>query len=273
MKKFTNSWVSKTIGIILSLCILGCTSEGTIDMLKNENIENQSYLNKGSSDIEKLTGEEIFRGIYFFEGDVPDMIPSMDSASTKAFIENLDQDIKDNLADFKQELVTKIQANNSTFFNDFKRDITSGNHFKIKEALDKSMFEYEKVIMSYSEINDVVDEFENSNIQYEDFIDSNGEFDTELYKSTLADLFGDYNGGNTSELFFCAAIVAAVVVIIYYGAAIFGAVGVVGGIYLWVAAGQYLAFAQHYSEIYSSNKNQLKVEVFIDEISNKLYID
>lgn len=242
-------------------------------MLTDGESENQSYLQKSQSDIKNLTGEEIFRGIYFFEGTVPDMIPSMEAESAKAFIKSLDEDIKVNLEDFKQELITKIQANNNTFFDDFKRDITSGSHFKVKEALDKSMFEYEKVIMSYSEIDDVVEEFENSNIEYEDFIDGNGEFDTELYKNTLEDLYGDYDGGNVSELFFCAAIVAAVVVIIYYGAAIAGAVGVVGGIYLWVAAGQYLAFAQHYSEIISSNRNQLKVEVFIDEISNKLYVE
>lgn len=272
MTKFSNSWLFKTMSIILSLSIIGCTSESTIDMLKDGQNENQSYLYRNQSDVNKLTGEDIFRGIYFFEGSIPEMIPSMESESAKTFIENLDDDIKQNLEDFKQELITKIKANNSTFFDDFKRDITSGDHFKVKEALDKSMFEYEKVIMSYSEIDDVVSEFENSNIEYEDFIDSNGEFDTELYKNTLADLFGDYNGGNVSELFFCAAIVAAVVVIIYYGAAIAGAVGVVGGIYLWVAAGQYIAFAQHYTEIISSNRNQLKVEVFIDEISNNLYV-
>lgn len=270
MRKYTNSWVFKTVAIILAMAILGCSTEGTMEMLTNGKVENQPYSMRDQSALKDLTGEEIFKGIYFFEGVVPDLIPSMEAKTAKAFIENLDEDIKDNLEDFKEELITKIYQNNNSFFDDFKKDITSGNQFKVKEALDKSMFEYEKVIMSYSEINNLVQEFEDSNIQYEDFIDSNGEFNTTLYKQTLADLFGDSN--NNTEYLFCAAIVAAVVVIIYYGAAIAGAVAVVGGIYLWVAAGQYVAFAQHYTQIFSREQNDLMVEVFIDEISNNLYV-
>lgn len=124
----------------------------------------------------------------------------------------------------------------------------------------------------FQEVSDIMQENQTA-LEYENFLNRDGEFDEELFSSSLSKIFKN----PTSELLspLVLAIVVMVVVVAVLGAAlaaVVGVVGVVGGIYLGLVIGEYAAISKHFAVGREETvKDSLQKDLFIAEVTDKLY--
>ncbi len=76
-----------------------------------------------------LTGSEIFRGVFFLDGPAVDQVPSL-SRLAAGFAE----DKRDRA--MQAEIMERIERNRPGFFDWFSREVTSGDHLRVRGALD-----------------------------------------------------------------------------------------------------------------------------------------
>ncbi|MGB5817902.1 MAG: hypothetical protein WBG90_00360 [Saonia sp.] len=232
--------------------------------------------------VDSIDGEDIFRAVYFFEGSATELIPSIDVDYVNKILETFQESELQEFDNYKNEIINSIEFNNPVFFKEFENQMTSGDHFKVKEAMDKSMFEYEKAILTLNEYG-IISELPSIDMQYEQFLDEEGNFDRTALIQRIEEILEE-NGydfksniskyGNKGS-----CIVLGLVVVVVVGAAIAAVVGVVGGFYLALVAGQYLAISEGgggdvvddpFTEDDKGNRDQLRVEIFINDIANGL---
>ncbi len=81
------------------------------------------------------TGEEIFRGLFFFQNDIADGIPHL-----KNIKQALDEvgETKLSMEELSNISVNYIKNNYPNFFNDLKKKLESGNLYEISDILDFS---------------------------------------------------------------------------------------------------------------------------------------
>lgn len=121
----------------------------------------------------------------------------------------------------------------------------------------------------FQEVSDIMQENQTA-LEYENFLNRDGEFDEELFSSSLSKIFKN----PTSELLspLVLAIVVMVVVVAVLGAALAAVVGVVGGIYLGLVIGEYAAISKHFAVGREETvKDSLQKDLFIAEVTDKLY--
>lgn len=270
MKKIKNSKLAKFISITLSIIIIqgfySCQEDTKlIDLDGNEiNLKSQT-----------LTGKEIFKGIYFLSGELPEIISSLDVESFEQYFSQLSDSEMVEYIEFQEHIVNTIETNNSTFFDDFFNKMTSGNHFQIQEALDQSKFEYQMALFSIPEFAEVAERLEDADLEYEDFLDAEGVFDSALFESTLSLLLEDVLiDGEKFGIVLAVVLILGAVVVVAIAAGAVVAIGAVAGVYLAAVAGEVVAIITQFHVGWRQLETQdlLKIEVFIDEISEKLYL-
>ena len=106
-----------------------------------------------------LTGEEMFKGIFFMEGRYAEMIPELKATKTAYFADQLSNDEKSALKAVRTQLVESIKAENPLFFDNFKATLQTANPDAVKaelkeaqELLTKKAMELSK--MSQSELQE-----------------------------------------------------------------------------------------------------------------------
>jgi SdpC family antimicrobial peptide len=100
------------------------------------------------SDSEVMTGEDIFKAVFFLEGKLADKLPSLKNSvqqrgklytdeqmSRKEFIEK---------NKFIEDMITNIQSVNQSFFKNFKREMQSKDVDRINMALNEASNVYIK---------------------------------------------------------------------------------------------------------------------------------
>ncbi len=230
--------------------------------------------------VNSLNGEEIFRAVYFYEGNAVDLIPSIDMEFFNKIYETLTPDDIVEYQQFKTDIVGAIDQLSSDFFGYFEKEMTSGDHFRIVRAMDRSMFEYQKAILSIDEYGELLQKIDPVDLRYENFLDENGNFDSILLRQRIEEELGEEFFLNFPDLSSKGAcIVLGVVVVVYVGAAIAVVVGVAAAIVFAGAAGTWLAvdhgivggtFSQtHQGDIDQlvGKEDQLRIDQFVNDIS------
>jgi SdpC family antimicrobial peptide len=87
----------------------------------------------------QFSGEELFRGIFFFEGRLVETLPTLKENYNiiKDLIETektIDINSKESI-DFKQKVVDRIREKNKSFFDSFKIALYSGNPYDVKNSI------------------------------------------------------------------------------------------------------------------------------------------
>jgi SdpC family antimicrobial peptide len=115
----TNKWcVSVPFAVMMMFTCISCQKEKrTIDAA------------------ETISGEEIFKGIYFANGSFANDLSTQ--RSKHELYASLDQSAREELEKKIELVVDLIHKEFPTFFNDFKKKISSHNHFLVKEALSE----------------------------------------------------------------------------------------------------------------------------------------
>ncbi len=110
---------------LLSLFIIfGCQNDG--------NDQNTAQLN--------YSGEEIFRGIFFSQGDLPNHIDALKAnheQSEAAMAAN--KNVKEFKLDFSKEIIKEINTLDPNYFSQFKKQMESKNYFAMQLAISNAL--------------------------------------------------------------------------------------------------------------------------------------
>lgn len=230
--------------------------------------------------VNALSGQDIFRAVYFYEGPAVELIPSIDLEFFNKIYDTFNAEEIKEYEDFKSEIIETIDTLSADFFDFFEKEMTSGDHFRIVKAMDRSMFEYHKAILSIDEYAKIVENIDPVDLRYENFLDEEGNFDRMALQDRIEEELGEdffLNLPNVSNKGAC--IILGIVVVVYVGAAVAVVVGVAAAIVVAGAAGTWLAISHdfaggtfhqtHRGEIDQlvSRDEQLMIETFVNDIS------
>ncbi|MBK7885300.1 MAG: hypothetical protein IPJ81_17090 [Chitinophagaceae bacterium] len=81
----------------------------------------------------KYTGEELFRGIFFFQGDIPSQLSSF--APIKESFDKLDAVKKIEYDNFINKMVDKVKVLNPNYFGELSKAVDSKDNYAIDESL------------------------------------------------------------------------------------------------------------------------------------------
>ncbi|MGS2737834.1 hypothetical protein [Sinomicrobium sp. M5D2P17] len=126
----------KKIAFLLSFIILfiSCSKD---NLVQNE-LGEESF-NK----LSKFSGEDIFNGVFFYEGEVAKIFPTTHGQTViKA---KLNSDILKKLHKVQSDIIDVFKAEDPEYFVNFKNIITSGDHLRIRDQLMQSSMDARKV--------------------------------------------------------------------------------------------------------------------------------
>jgi SdpC family antimicrobial peptide len=82
-----------------------------------------------------LTGEEMFRGVFFVEGQYAELIPELKAAQTAYLSDELTPQENAALTAVRNQLVDAIKADNPAYFDDFKFALQTASPEVVKEKI------------------------------------------------------------------------------------------------------------------------------------------
>lgn len=85
----------------------------------------------GGKKVQQYGGEEIYRGLVFGQGEVAKLFPEI---WTKDLLKEAR---KKEAVEFSNQLIADMKVADSTYFNELKDAVYSGDHLKIQASLDK----------------------------------------------------------------------------------------------------------------------------------------
>lgn len=229
--------MSITLSILLVQGFYSCSSDdkSRIEFTKNTTNSNQnSYLNK--TGVNNLNGEEIFRGIFFLEGNLPQQVKFLNKRIETANEINMDEDASLIKSQIINEIVGGINDVSPSYFEDLEESYNKKDYYALKENIKVGADLLYVGLFNSNKMQEIAPEFkllfENLDMDSYDFQDKN-----ELNRF-LSDINDFSENNNEVSAIFVAAVVAVVAVI----AAVTVAVGVswvgavqVGGYFLaWV---------------------------------------
>lgn len=230
MRKIRESKLSRLLSIFLCLTLLYSTTSCSTDILLLD--EEGNVVN--NKNLLSYSGEDIFKGIFFFQNDITEEITSIKNSQSYYFY-TTNTTFKGTIDLFSSEIVTKIYDIDENFFNNFKSLITSKNHLKINDAFKMASIKIVEAMPYTSHFNSYdVNIFEGFDI--DKYVDDDGNIiDFEEFKH---DLDTDYGLG-TRGCSFALACVLFIFIISY--AAIVQMTAVFWISYLFVVAEKYFA--------------------------------
>lgn len=172
----------------------------------------------------EYSGEELFRGIFFFQGEVPAKIQSMRPQYEQFKQMSRDKKVEQAMLAYTDELVLQIRQIDPTYFDQFKAQIESDNMYGIQlaiangtkmiEAAGYRSEKYSGMFRLQHELDAKKVDFNKAEFQNLDLKTEEGiaEFKKILKKDYLIDLDDEqYKVACTPFAAFCVAIVAAAV--------------------------------------------------------------
>ncbi len=226
----------------------------------SESDQQQTHLN--------YSGEEIFRGIFFSQGELPNQIEALKAEHDKSVnIASTNKNVKDFQLDFSNEIIKAINNLDPTFFSQFKKQMESKNYYAIQLAMANAtkMIKAGGYNSKYSGYFKLTDKLESKKADFstKDFqdLDISTPDGIAKYKSLIKDKY-DINVDDDDYKVACS--VGAVVCVVYLVA---GAVNTVVAAYYVVAGAVVYAKV----EFWGGTTNEAAIgNVLIEELAIKL---
>lgn len=118
-KRIASKWYV-TSSLALMLFVVSCQSSGS------------TY-----SSVSRFSGEELFAGLFFGEGEVVEIVPELHERSQLKSYLSSEEEVAGFRA-FQVKAIEAIRKENPQFFATFKADIQSGDHLRIQKAMQNS---------------------------------------------------------------------------------------------------------------------------------------
>jgi hypothetical protein len=146
---------------------------------------------------QSFSGEEYFKGIYFFEGEVADKIQIFSTLKQKYVLDH-DVAVKEGIQKLSNEVMDIIRKEDAGFFSRFDGDIESKDHMRVEKALNDGGQRIKESIVKLFQNNKEYHEAMklSENIDIEKAIGSDGLVD----KKKLAKLYEEFLVKTTNNL-------------------------------------------------------------------------
>lgn len=115
---------------MFSQLLFSCSQDEIID---------NSIESKKNESLQKISDVDVFKGIIFFEGPISNSFPEFKDLNFRTYIDNKDDINK--MVDFQNTLIAAIQKSNPNFFHNFRNDVTSGDYYKVRNAIKNAGIE------------------------------------------------------------------------------------------------------------------------------------
>lgn len=197
-----------------------------------------------------FTGEEIFKGIFFQEGNFVDRVQSLSDINKNAMV--LSSEMEKDKQLLINDIISNIKNTNPYFFENFKKEIESADYVKIENAINNGAEELLKGLLKSEKYGSFIREalILTEKIDFSTF-DLNNENDLKKVQQYFTDELNQ-------AILAVAAVVAVVVAAVVWEAA--GLVNVVAAVTF-----HYKAWATSFEHF---NKQKIAKEYLIIDISN-----
>lgn len=227
MTKIKKTLFSKLLSITLSILFMqgfySCSSE-----------EENPLIN--STDLSALTGENVFKGIFFLEGNLPSQVKFLNKKLEVASEIDMPEDVSEAKTQIISEIISGINQVNPTYFSDLKQSLHLKDNYALNENIKKGADLLYVGLLKSKKMSEMTPEFK----QLFEKLDMNSydfQNKTELNRF-LKDVNALAKDSNKVQAIFVAAVVAVVAVIaavtVAVGVSWIGAVQVGGVVLAWV---------------------------------------
>jgi|GEM_PF-5055119 len=226
MKTIKKSKFSKLLSIVMSILLVqgfySCSSD-----------DNSALSN---AELSALKGEEIFKGIFFLEGNLPSQVKFLRKKLEVANEINMTEDVSKAKSQIIEEIILGIKDVSPSYFSDLKKSFNSKNNYALNDNIKKGadllyvgLLKSEKMTELTPEFKKLFEKLDMENYDFQD-------------KAELNKFLNDVNSLAASDDEIQAIFVAAIIAVVAVIAAVTVAVGVswigavqVGGYFLaWV---------------------------------------
>lgn len=194
-----------------------------------------------SNDVQPdFSGLEYFRGIFFRTGGFAKLIPQY--ASDIIFFDKLSEGKQREQYDFQTKLLETVNEEYPAFFNEFKKEMESGDHNRIENSINNAG---KKLYFSMQKMPIFKEFFQKialDNLKKEDILQPDGEIDKDKLEAKAAiykDLLKETIASNSGEAGLCIS--WAAVFVVYVAAIIHGAVFFTSALAIAISAAVTLA--------------------------------
>jgi len=134
IRKFakSSSFLLASLILFLTSCKKDNTESNQV-INTNESVSATGNSRSSQSLLAEYSGEQLFKGIFFFEGDVAELIPNLANLKLNNFASS--QDELDGIRATYDAIMDEIIIKHPDFYNNFKEAIISRNHIQIKQEL------------------------------------------------------------------------------------------------------------------------------------------
>ncbi|MEM0941856.1 MAG: hypothetical protein AAF600_18015 [Bacteroidota bacterium] len=222
-----------------------------------------------------FTGEEMFRGIFFLQGDVVNHLESLHADLDKLKVsQKANPESVEYFESFVDEIVAQIELLDPDYFDNFKSQFESNNYYSIELALSNGTSMIKAAGLKSEELSGVFRlmlEIENKKVDFESEdmkkLDFKNQEDVAKLKSILKN---DYSIDLDDEQYSVACVPVAAVCVVYAAAAV---VSVAAVAYTAVAAVNATAWVTVYAwvEVWGGTQSQPSIasnNVLVKEIAN-----
>lgn len=116
-------------------------------------------------DLKSMSGEEVFRGVIFKEGDLSKMLYS---AEDLAVVNNLNADVMKELSSTKTKIMNVIKTERPKYFSEFKANTLSNDHVVVYNALMNAKNYVKSIVQNQYKVSDSqINEFSKSDLKTE----------------------------------------------------------------------------------------------------------
>jgi hypothetical protein len=231
-----------------------------------EQYDNDIPITSTNTSIAKFSGEDIFKGLFYFQNDIPKSISHLEGIKTE--IEKLKNDkneVVSSLKELSEISVNYINKKYPDFFDELQSVMYSGNLYKIESSLNKSVKMIEQATLTSSKYSQafIIGEKIQDNPELKNKIlelDLNNEKDVKEFRNLVSEISNVDMAGKEKAIFFAAVAALAYIVAV--------AVSFVVAAYSVVTKVAYWDPTKIASEALISEKSSVTKEIIVAEIAD-----
>lgn len=155
--------------VAILLLIVGCQKQNDEGFSHTPTTSNQISLRLTQ---ENLTGEDLFRTIFFLDGELVYEIPFLANAADEFGLEDLkaaNEEGFEEISNVQDLVVYTIDSIDTTFFSRFKTDLLSNNYEIIQNALEEAGVMYQTAELSSNFLRNIFNTVEHMSQHPEDY--------------------------------------------------------------------------------------------------------
>lgn len=126
---------SKTIALLLTFSFIFASCSNQDELVNTSTKSSSDNLSTFQRTSDLYNGEELFRGLFFLEGNFVNEINSLQESKKNINLDNLNSEEKNQVTIFHNYVIDEIKKTNPNYFYEFKKSLENDDLFYVKQIL------------------------------------------------------------------------------------------------------------------------------------------